>query len=69
VREAFAAKGVVPIKADWTSANPEITAALKAFGRVGVPFYVLYPADGGEPVTFPELLTESIVMDAFDGLK
>ncbi len=69
VREAFAAKEVVPIKADWTGADPEITAALKKFGRVGVPFYVLYPRDGGEPVTFPELLTESIVLSALDELR
>ncbi len=67
VREAFAAGGIVPIKADWTSADPEITAALKEFGRVGVPFYLFYPADGGEPVTFPELLTENIVLEAFRG--
>ncbi len=67
VREAFAAGDVVPIKADWTSADPEITAALKKFGRVGVPFYVFYPKGGGEPVTFPELLTESMVVKAFLG--
>ncbi len=68
VRAEFEARGVVPIKADWTSADPEITAALKEFGRVGVPFYVLYPADGGEPVTFPEVLTESIVVGALEGM-
>ncbi len=59
-------KGIVPVKADWTSADPEITAALKEFGRVGVPFYVLYPAGrAGEPVTFPEFITEQMVLDAF----
>lgn len=64
VREAFKAKDIVPMKADWTNANPEITAALKKFGRVGVPFYVLYPANGGEPIILPELLTQQIVLDA-----
>ncbi len=64
VREAFQTKDIVPMKADWTNANPEITAVLKKFGRVGVPFYVLYPANGGEPIVLPELLTQQIVLDA-----
>lgn len=64
VREAFVKQNVVPLKADWTNANPEITAALKEFGRVGVPFYVLYPANNGEPIILPELLTQQIMLDA-----
>jgi thiol:disulfide interchange protein/DsbC/DsbD-like thiol-disulfide interchange protein len=64
VREAMQKQGIVPLKADWTNANPEITAALKSFGRVGVPFYVLYPANHGEPIVLPELLTQQIVLDA-----
>lgn len=64
VREALTASGIVPMKADWTNANPEITAALKKFGRVGVPFYVIYPAGRPEnPITLPEILTEKIVLD------
>jgi thiol:disulfide interchange protein/DsbC/DsbD-like thiol-disulfide interchange protein len=65
VQEAFAKNGIVPMKADWTNANPEITAALKKFGRVGVPFYVLYPRGrAGEPIILPEILTENIVLEA-----
>ncbi len=65
VREAFAKDGIVAMKADWTNANPEITAALKRFGRVGVPFYVLYPrGKPDKPIILPELLTEKIVLDA-----
>lgn len=65
VREMLRTKNVVPMKADWTNANPEITAALKSFGRVGVPFYVIYPAgDAARPIVLPELLTEAILLDA-----
>jgi thiol:disulfide interchange protein DsbD len=65
VRAKFRELGIVPLRADWTNANPEITAALQRFGRVGVPFYVLYPAGKpGEPITLPEFLTEQIVLDA-----
>jgi thiol:disulfide interchange protein DsbD len=65
VRAKFRELGIVPLRADWTNANPEITAALQRFGRVGVPFYVLYPAGKpSAPITLPELLTEQIVLDA-----
>jgi len=65
VRQAFAKDRIFPMKADWTNANPEITAALKKFGRVGVPFYVLYPRGrSDQPVILPEILTEKIVLDA-----
>lgn len=64
VRTFLAEHGIIPMKADWTNANPEITAALAKFGRVGVPFYVFYPAgDRLPPITFPELLTEKIFLE------
>jgi thiol:disulfide interchange protein DsbD len=69
IRALLSEKKVVPIKADWTNSNPEITAALQRFGRVGVPFYLLYPAgDAANPVVLPELLTESLLRDALEKL-
>jgi len=65
VRESFQRRGIVKIKADWTNADPAITKILKQFGRPGVPMYVLYPA-GKEPVLFPELLTQSIILDKLE---
>ncbi|MEO6848118.1 MAG: thioredoxin family protein, partial [Chthoniobacterales bacterium] len=65
VREAFRKMNIVPMRGDWTNANPEITTELKKFGRVGVPFYVYYPAgDSDNPVILPEIITEKIVLDA-----
>ncbi len=65
VREALRQGGIVAMKADWTSANPEITRKLASFGRVGVPFYLYYPAGkAAAPVELPELLTEAIVLRA-----
>ncbi|MFV0337649.1 MAG: thioredoxin family protein [Chthoniobacterales bacterium] len=64
VRALIKERGIVAMKADWTNSNPEITEALAEYGRVGVPFYLFYPGDGVEkPEIFPELLTESIVLD------
>ena len=56
VREAFNAKGVITLQADWTRRNPDITAALNALGRNGVPTYALY-APGAVPVVLSELIT------------
>jgi thiol:disulfide interchange protein/DsbC/DsbD-like thiol-disulfide interchange protein len=64
VRRLIEERGIVPVKADWTNSNPEITAALAQFNRVGVPFVIFYPEGRREsPVLFPELLTESIVLE------
>jgi thiol:disulfide interchange protein DsbD len=65
VREAFAGKQVAYLKGDWTSRNPEITRLLEKFGRSGVPLYVLYRG-GREPVVLPQILTQSLVLDALD---
>ena len=63
VREIFAGKGITYLKGDWTNRNPEITRLLEKFGRSGVPLYVLYRG-GREPVVLPQILTQSLVLDA-----
>ncbi len=63
VRRAFAGRGIVPLKGDWTNQNPEITALLQQFGRSGVPLYLLYNGRG-EPVVLPQILTAAGVLDA-----
>jgi len=63
VRQAFAARGIVALKGDWTTQNPEITALLQQFGRSGVPLYLLYGGKG-EPVILPQILTAAGVLDA-----
>ncbi len=63
VRQAFAARGIVALKGDWTTQNLEITALLQQFGRSGVPLYLLYGGKG-EPVILPQLLTAAGVLDA-----
>jgi thiol:disulfide interchange protein DsbD len=67
VQAVFRDKGVTLMKGDWTNRNPAITKALSAFGRAGVPLYVVYNAKPGssEPLVLPQLLTATIVRDAF----
>ena len=65
VRSLIREKGIIAMRGDWTNSDPAITAALKSFGRVGVPLAVYYPAgQGSSPLVLPELLTEKIVLDA-----
>ena len=60
---AFAERKVALVRADWTRRDADITRALAALGRNGVPVYVLY-RPGREPLLLPEVLTTRIVMDA-----
>jgi thiol:disulfide interchange protein len=60
--------GVVTMKADWTSRDPRITAALEALGRDGVPLYVLYRPEHPEPTILPQILSPGVVLDALDTL-
>ncbi len=69
VRTALRKHRVLPLKADWTHKDPEITALLQKFGRVGVPAYVLYPGSPhSEPKVLPEILTQTLVLEALDRL-
>jgi thiol:disulfide interchange protein len=69
VQRVFHDKGVTLMKGDWTNRDPAITNALAAFGRAGVPLYVVYNGKPGsaDPVVLPQLLTASIVEAAFAG--
>jgi thiol:disulfide interchange protein/DsbC/DsbD-like thiol-disulfide interchange protein len=68
VVKAFADRGIVALKADWTRQDPRITAALTDLGRNAVPVYALYPPGGGAPALLPELLTPSAVLDEISRL-
>jgi thiol:disulfide interchange protein/DsbC/DsbD-like thiol-disulfide interchange protein len=62
---AFRGLGVVALRADWTSRNPEITKLLAKFGRSGVPLYVIFPASRPDsPIVLPEVITPGIVLEA-----
>ena len=56
--------GIVPLKADWTRRDPEITEWLTRFGKAGVPFYLVLPVDRDQPIALPEVITQDLVIDA-----
>jgi thiol:disulfide interchange protein/DsbC/DsbD-like thiol-disulfide interchange protein len=63
VREAFARGNVALVRADWTRRDGDITEALAALGRSGVPAYVIYRR-GRPPQLLPEVLQRQTVIDA-----
>ena len=65
---AFAHRGVVPLKADWTRQDPRITETLAALGRNAIPVYALYIPGEAAPRLLPELLTPSIVLEELSKL-
>jgi thiol:disulfide interchange protein DsbD len=63
----FAARQVVLMRADWTRRDPDITQALTALGRSGVPVYALY-ANSQPPVLLSELPSVAEVQAALQKL-
>ena len=61
VADAFRRTGAVYLVGDWTNRDAVIAQALAEQGRVGVPLYLMYGADGGAPKVLPQLLS------AFEG--
>jgi thiol:disulfide interchange protein DsbD len=68
VEDAFRITNVLLLKADWTRHDEQITQALTALGRSGVPTYVLYSPGENSPKLLPEALTPGIVLDAIGKL-
>jgi thiol:disulfide interchange protein len=67
VREAMRRMGVVPVRADYTSPDPEIRADLERFHRAGVPMYVIIPAHHpDEPILLSEILTQASVLEGLE---
>jgi len=63
----FRESGIIAMKADWTSRNPDVTSLLTKFGRSGVPLYVLFPkGKPNEPLILPEVITGGIVLEAIE---
>jgi thiol:disulfide interchange protein/DsbC/DsbD-like thiol-disulfide interchange protein len=68
VRDLIVKKNVTLMRADWTSKNPMITAALRRYGRNGVPLNVILASPSAEPVVLPNILTPAIVREALEQL-
>ena len=54
------------LKGDWTNEDPVISAFLQRFKAVGVPLYVVFPAEGSTPQVLPSVLTSGTVEEALN---
>lgn len=69
VRGMIMQKNVALMRGDWTSKSPTITAALRRYGRNGVPLNVLIKnGDMNAPVILPNLLTPGLVLAELEKL-
>ena len=68
IAKAFSDKKVRLLKADWTTEPPHITAFLRKFQRISVPFYLLYHPGKDAPEVLPELLSKSLMIDTLSHL-
>ncbi|WP_440959173.1 protein-disulfide reductase DsbD family protein [Oceanicaulis sp. LC35] len=66
VKAAFAEQNVALFRADFTNRDSVIAEALARHGSAGVPLYLVYPAESGEPEILPPLLTSGIVIRAIN---
>jgi len=65
VQTAFRENDVAALKGDWTEGGEEIREKLEAFGKGGVPMYLVYRPDAPEdPELLPEVLTPGRVVSA-----
>jgi thiol:disulfide interchange protein DsbD len=69
VQDRLRRAGIRLLRADWTSYDADVTRQLSAYGRGGVPLYVLY-GNTGEPVVLPDgLLKAGTVVRALNQLN
>ncbi|WP_233205164.1 protein-disulfide reductase DsbD family protein [Alkalicaulis satelles] len=62
----FNEENVALFRADFTNRDRRIADTLAQHGAAGVPLYLMYPDNGGEPDVLPPLLTGSIVIRAVE---
>ena len=61
IQEIMKQKQVIYVVADWTNDNPEITALLDRYQRVGIPLYLFFAAGQTQPKILPQLLSKEMM--------
>lgn len=57
---------VATLKGDWTHPNGSVTEFLRAHGRFGVPFNIVYGPAAPEGIPLPVILTDEVVVKAIE---
>ncbi len=64
VQKAMADTNTAFLIADWTNKDKVIGEELASHGAAGIPFYLIYPASGGEPLKLDGLLSPGQIEQA-----
>lgn len=67
VQRYFRTHRIATLKADWTNADPRITAELARWNRAAIPFNLVVRPGEAAPRVLPEVLTPRTVLRAFEG--
>ncbi len=67
VEQLFVDQNILYLEGDWTNVDDVITEVLERFDRNGVPLYLAYRPGSAQPKVLPQILTPSIMLDAFGG--
>jgi thiol:disulfide interchange protein DsbD len=65
IETLFAENNVVYLVADWTQENPEISALLDRYQRVGIPLYLYFPPGSQQAEVLPQILSKQMLKDLF----
>ena len=59
------AHGMIGLTADFSDESEEIEQLMQDLGRQGnaLPFYAIFPGQGGSPITFDGVLTQGRLLD------
>ena len=61
---------VVPMVADWTGRQQVISDFLRAYGREGIPYYLIIPGRQGKSIELPTIIVpETIISSLNKALK
>ncbi|EGA72119.1 membrane protein suppressor for copper-sensitivity ScsB [Vibrio sinaloensis DSM 21326] len=66
VYSALQSDNVVNVQGDWTHPDGAVTDYLRAHGRYGVPFNIVYGPHVPQGIPLPVILTEEVVLKALD---
>lgn len=59
----------IAMRADWTTGDEAVTAALHQYGGHGVPLYVVSGGELSEPIILPTVLTKDILLEALNRVR
>jgi thiol:disulfide interchange protein DsbD len=67
VEQLFADANILYLEGDWTNVDEVIAEVLERFNRNGVPLYLAYRPGASQAEVLPQILTPSIILEAFGG--